>query len=63
MTYPIAFDTDGKVANDFRIYPIPTSYFIDPQGNIRYVRVSTLTGPEVVSLFKGLQQEAAQRSP
>jgi len=61
VSYPIALDVEGKVANAFRIYPIPTSYFIDPQGNIRYVRVSTLTSKEVVSLFENLQQEAAQR--
>lgn len=61
VTYPIALDVEGKVANAFRIYPIPTSYFVDPQGNIRYVRVSTLTSKEVVSLFESLQQEAAQR--
>jgi len=62
VSYPIALDVEGKVANAFRIYPIPTSYFIDPQGNIRYVRVSTLTTSEVVSLFENLQQQgAAQR--
>lgn len=58
VTYPIALDVDGKVANAFRIYPIPTSYFIDPEGNIRYVRVSTLSTKEVVSLFESLQKVA-----
>lgn len=56
VTYPIALDTEGEVANAFRIYPIPTSYFIDPEGNIRYVRVSTLTYDEVNTLFKSLMQ-------
>lgn len=56
VTYPIALDTEGEVANAFRIYPIPTSYFIDQEGNIRYVRVSTLTYDEVVTLFRSLMQ-------
>lgn len=56
VTYPIALDTEGDVANAFRIYPIPTSYFIDREGNIRYVRVSTLTYDEVATLFKSLMQ-------
>jgi cytochrome c biogenesis protein CcmG, thiol:disulfide interchange protein DsbE len=32
VSYPIALDTNGAVAQDYRLYPIPTSYFIDPQG-------------------------------
>jgi peroxiredoxin len=59
VTYPIALDTEGKVAEAFRLYPLPTSYFIDTQGNIRYVRVGELTTDEVTALFRQLQQEAA----
>lgn len=59
VTYPIALDTEGEVAKAFRVYPLPTSYFIDTQGNIRYVRVGELTTDEVTALFRQLQQEAA----
>ena len=56
VTYPIALDIKGEVARAFQIYPIPTSYFIDPSGTIRYVRPSTLTAEEVEVLFTKLRQ-------
>lgn len=59
LTYPIALDASGDTARAFQIYPIPTSYFIDQNGMIRYVRVSTLTTQEVEALFTRLQQEAS----
>jgi peroxiredoxin len=59
VTYPIALDVSGDTARAFQIYPIPTSYFIDQTGMIRYVRVSALTAQEVEALFTRLQQEAA----
>lgn len=56
VTYPIALDVKGEVARAFQIYPIPTSYFIDPSGTIRYVRPSTVTAEEVEILFTRLWQ-------
>ncbi|HEX9373361.1 MAG TPA: redoxin domain-containing protein [Roseiflexaceae bacterium] len=56
LTYPIALDVAGETARAFQIYPIPTSYFIDQNGTIRYVRISTLTTDEVEALFERLQQ-------
>ena len=58
VTYRTALDVEGEAARLFQISPIPTSYFIDQQGNIRYIRVGTLTQEEVVTLFSRLQQEA-----
>jgi peroxiredoxin len=57
VTYPIALDFEGEARTAFQIYPIPTSYFIDPQGNIRYVRIGEITTEEVTTLFWELQQE------
>jgi cytochrome c biogenesis protein CcmG/thiol:disulfide interchange protein DsbE len=59
VTYPIALDTDGAMARAFQIYPIPTSYFIDPNGTIRYVRPSTVTAEEVEIIFHKLKQTAS----
>jgi cytochrome c biogenesis protein CcmG, thiol:disulfide interchange protein DsbE len=59
VTYTTALDVDGEAARLFQISPIPTSYFIDPAGNIRYVRVGTLTQEEVAVLFDRLRQEAS----
>jgi cytochrome c biogenesis protein CcmG/thiol:disulfide interchange protein DsbE len=61
-TYPIALDIAGETARAFQIYPIPTSYLVDTQGVIRYVRVGTLTQDEVEALFARLQREASAQS-
>lgn len=58
VTYPIALDVAGAATKAFGVYPLPTSYFIDTQGTIRYVRVGEVTAEEVAALFTQLQQEA-----
>jgi peroxiredoxin len=55
VTFPIALDYDGEVTNDYRVFPLPTSFFIDPDGNIRYVRVGEVTFEDVVSRFEQLR--------
>jgi cytochrome c biogenesis protein CcmG, thiol:disulfide interchange protein DsbE len=59
VTYPIALDTAGETARAFQISPIPVSYFIDPNGNIRFVKVGTLKAAEVRALFERLQPRAS----
>jgi peroxiredoxin len=62
VTYPIALDTAGETARAFQIYPIPTSFFIDPNGTIRYVRAGPIAAQEIEPIFKQLQQtESALR--
>jgi peroxiredoxin len=56
VTYPIALDVAGEVARAFQIYPIPTSFFIDPSGTIRYVRAGPIDAREIEPIFKKLQQ-------
>jgi peroxiredoxin len=56
VTYPIALDVEGEVARAFQIYPIPTSFFIDPSGTIRYVRAGPIDTREIEPIFKKLQQ-------
>jgi peroxiredoxin len=62
VTYPIALDRMGEARKAFSVYPLPTSFFIDPYGNIRYVRVGEITTQEVTELFTALQQETTARS-
>jgi peroxiredoxin len=59
VTYPIALDVAGETARAFQIYPIPTSYFVDETGMIRYVRVGQITVPEVEALFTRMKQDAS----
>lgn len=58
VTYPIALDRQGEVTNAFRVFPLPTSFFIDVQGRIRYVHVGELTLDDVTARFTELKQEA-----
>jgi thiol-disulfide isomerase/thioredoxin len=54
VTYPIALDETGQVARDYRLYPIPVSYFVDRSGNVRYIRIGQLTTAAVEELFRRL---------
>ncbi|MFM2032650.1 MAG: hypothetical protein RLZZ297_1415 [Chloroflexota bacterium] len=55
VQYPIVYDTDGSVARSYQISPIPVSYFLDTEGNIRYVYVGTLTTSDVLALVERLR--------
>ena len=55
VTYPIVYDSEGDVSRLYQISPIPVSYFLDDQGNIRYVYVGTLTTADVVALVQRLR--------
>ena len=55
VTYPIVLDETGQVARDYKLYPIPVSYFIDRGGNVRYIRIGQLTTADVEHLFRRLQ--------
>lgn len=57
LTYPIVMDRDGRVTDDFRVFPLPTSFFIDAHGRIRYVHVGELTINDVTARFTELQQD------
>lgn len=57
VTYPIVFDTTGEISQKYQISPIPVSYFLDTQGNIRYVYVGTLTFVDTVELVRRLQTQ------
>jgi peroxiredoxin len=59
VTYPILLDVAGEAARLFQIAPIPTSFVIDPAGNIRYIRVGTITEDEVGVLFSSLRQDTS----
>lgn len=62
VEYPIALDVEGKASQAFRVLPLPTSFFIDAQGIIRFVRVGEINADEIAVLFDALRQEsAAQR--
>ena len=59
VAYPVALDTAGDTARAFQISPIPVSYFVDPQGTIRYVKVGVVTAADVRVLFERLRSDQA----
>lgn len=58
VTYPIAYDTDNAVGRAFQVYVLPTSFFVDGQGTIRYASFSPMTSEEVERVFVELRREA-----
>ena len=37
MTFPVILDSDGTVAESYKLEFLPTTFFIDRQGIIRYI--------------------------
>ncbi len=55
VNYPLVLDEDGSVSRAYAIHPIPTTYIIDPEGKVRYIRVSELREPDVERLFREIK--------
>lgn len=47
LTFPIWMDRDREVVRLYRIGPIPSSIFIDPQGKIAYIKEGPLSVGEL----------------
>ena len=43
LTYEIMMDNDGGVAMQYQVLGFPTTYFIDPNGIIKFLHVGVLT--------------------
>ncbi len=43
LTYEIMMDNDGSVATQYQVLGFPTTYFIDPNGIIKFLHVGVLT--------------------
>ncbi|HYF62345.1 MAG TPA: TlpA disulfide reductase family protein [Herpetosiphonaceae bacterium] len=56
IPYPILLDPDQKAQDAFGIYPIPTSYFIDSEGRIRYTRITVVTRADIEHVLNVLSR-------
>lgn len=56
MNFPILLDPDGKVAQDYQIYAIPTTFFIDGSGTIREKVEGSLNLSRLESTYRKLYQ-------
>jgi peroxiredoxin len=57
VTYPVVLDERGEISKAFAISPLPTTYFIDRQGRVRYIRVGKLDAADMERVFRRLQAE------
>lgn len=58
VSYPIGYDDQGKAGRDYQVLPLPSSFFIDQSGIIRYASYSTVTAEDVGRVFNELQHGA-----
>lgn len=58
LTYPIALDSDGAVADLYHIWAIPTLFFIDSDGIIQEVAIETYSEDRVIEALNkiGIKQ-------
>ena len=62
ITYPIAVDADGKIANVLRTTVLPTSVLIGRDGRILWRKVGAVMPNELTSVDSIIEQALAKRS-
>jgi len=60
VTYPLVLDPDGRLTEIYKPIGLPTSWFIDPDGVVRYVHVGPMTADMIQ---RALDEVAAGREP
>lgn len=57
-TFPVLMDRDNKVANQFGVYGLPVSFFIDEQGVVReYIKGGLLTEQRINEVVSRIQNQ------
>jgi DsbE subfamily thiol:disulfide oxidoreductase len=57
LDYPSVFDPAGRLAYDFALYAMPTTFVVDPDGIIRYRFVGYLTEADLRGAIEDLLEE------
>lgn len=58
-TFPILMDRDNKVANQFGVYGLPVSVFIDEAGIVQeYIKGGLLTEPKIYEVVDRIRKGA-----
>lgn len=60
VTYPLVLDPDGRLTEIYKPIGLPTSWFIDPDGVVRYVHAGPMTADMIQ---RALVDVAAGREP
>jgi peroxiredoxin len=57
-TFPVLMDRDNKVANQFGVYGLPVSVFIDEKGVVQeYIKGGLLTEQKIMEIVARMRQE------
>ncbi|WP_042225061.1 TlpA family protein disulfide reductase [Oceanobacillus manasiensis] len=56
MTFPVLMDEKAEVSELYRIQPIPTTYFIDSEGKIRYKAFGALSYEQMIQEFENMKE-------
>ncbi|MFO0706890.1 MAG: redoxin domain-containing protein [Nitrospira sp.] len=57
-TFPVLMDRDNKVANQFGVFGLPVSVFIDPQGRVQeYIKGGLLTEQMIHEVVAKIQKQ------
>ncbi|MCL6443767.1 MAG: TlpA family protein disulfide reductase [Alicyclobacillus sp.] len=56
MTWPVALDTTGSVAEEYKIIGFPTSFFVNRQGVIDSVNVGAISGDSLNAELRRISQ-------
>lgn len=60
VTYPLVLDPDGRLTEIYKPIGLPTTWFIDPDGVVRYVHAGPMTANMIQ---RALVEVAAGREP
>ena len=60
ITYPLVLDPDGSLTEIYKPIGLPTSWFIDPDGIVRYVHAGPMTADMIQRV---IEEVAAGRNP
>ncbi|MGE6258883.1 thiol-disulfide oxidoreductase ResA [Heyndrickxia sporothermodurans] len=55
LNFPVLVDKSRDVQNAYGIDPIPTSFFIDPNGKVKQIVIKTMTKKEIQNLMESIK--------
>ncbi len=62
-TFPVLLDRDNRVANQFGVFGLPVSVFIDESGVVQeYIKGGLLTEQKIIEVVGRIQAAGAPRS-
>jgi peroxiredoxin len=62
-TFPVLMDRDNKVANQFGVYGLPVSVFVDEKGVVQeYIKGGILTEQKIFDIVARIQQQEPMKA-